>query len=106
MGLSALFFGHGMDEGVREFRETPGAVLVDVRTPAEYAEGHVEGSVNLPLDSLSGIAERIPDRDTPLFLHCASDARSGRAAAFLSQMGYTKVKNIGGILRYRGRKVK
>ena len=38
-----------MDEGVRAFRQTPGAVLLDVREPDEYAGGHVPGSVNLPL---------------------------------------------------------
>lgn len=86
-------------EGLETFRKTPGAVLLDVRTPGEFAAGHVPKAVNAPLDAL----ERIDyQQDTPLFVYCHSGARSGRACILLEKAGYHAV-NIGGIAEYTGR---
>ena len=65
-----------MNDGVEQARQTPGALLLDVRTPEEYAAGHVPGSRNIPLDCV-GQAEL--DREAPLFVYCRSGARSGQA---------------------------
>lgn len=94
-------FGKGTDinEGVKRCQEMPGAVLLDVRTAAEYAGGHIPGSVNLPLDRLDAI--RL-EKKTPLFVYCQSGMRSRAACAQLREMGF-KVENIGGIAGYRGR---
>lgn len=100
-----LLGGKGMDEGVEEYRGTPGAVLLDVRTAGEYRSGHVEGSVNIPLDEIEKAAERYPDMNTPFFVHCRSGARSGMAVSKLKKMGYSRVKNIGGIAGYKGKVV-
>ena len=91
-----------INDGVKEFEGTEGAVLLDVRTADEYAEGHIPGSINIPLNTVPTILERIPDKDTPLFVHCLSGGRSGKAVAFLKKQGYTQVKNIGGINQYTG----
>lgn len=70
------------------------AVLVDVRSPSEYATGHVQGAVNLPLDRLASEALAVlPDKAAPLVLYCVSGARSEMAAQWLRQMGYTQVTN-------------
>jgi rhodanese-related sulfurtransferase len=71
-----------------------GAQVVDVRTPAEYAQGHAAGSVNIPLDELR---LRIPEIDpgTPVIVCCASGGRSGQAKAMLEQAGYPEVHNAG-----------
>jgi len=70
------------------------AVLVDVRSPSEYATGHVQGAVNLPLDRLASDALAVlPDKAAPLVLYCVSGARSEMAAQWLRQMGYTQVTN-------------
>lgn len=70
------------------------AVLVDVRSPSEYATGHVQGAVNLPLDRLASDAVAVlPDKAAPLVLYCVSGARSEMAAQWLRQMGYTQVTN-------------
>ena len=90
-----------IDEGVQVCRSTPNAVLLDVRTPEEYAEGHIPGSVNLPLSNISQIASVVPSKDTPLFVHCLSGARSGQAVSYLKGEGYN-AKNIGGINGYKG----
>ncbi len=103
MGLFDSFIGPDINRGVDEWKETPGSVLLDVRTADEYRQGHIPGSMNIELDDLRSIPDRIPGKDTPLFVHCLSGARSDRAVQALRQMGYTRVKNIGGINRYRGK---
>ena len=106
MIFSALFKKSDIDGEVARCRGTAGAVLIDVRTPAEYAAGHIEGAINLPLDALEDREDAIPDKNTPVFVYCRSGARSGRAAAYLTGCGYTDVKNIGGIMSYHGKVVK
>ena len=74
-----------------------GFTVIDVREPSEWEAGHVDGAVLLPLADLRRrIASVAPDRAAPLLLHCAVGARSARAAAELSEMGYTNVVNLKG----------
>ena len=89
-------------QGLLECEKTPGAVLVDVRTPEEYAEGHIAGSRNLPLQAITRVEDAIPEKTSPVFLYCQSGGRSRRAAAFLEKIGYTCVRNIGGLAGYNG----
>ena len=103
MGFFDFLQGADIQQGVREYGETPGALLLDVRTPQEYREGHIPGSKNVPLQSLSSGDPMKAGKDTPLFVYCHSGARSRQAAALLAQMGYTHAKNIGGIAAYRGK---
>ena len=81
----------------------PGAVLLDVRTPQEHREGHIPGSRNVPLQALDKVAGVVADQDTPLFVYCHSGSRSSQAVSALQRMGYTNVKNIGGIAAYAGK---
>ncbi len=85
-------------KGIEQFQNTPGAVLLDVRTREEYNERHVPGSVNLPLSELEQISYA---KTTPLFVYCHSGARSSQACRYLKQKGY-QAENIGGIVSYRG----
>lgn len=74
------------------------AILIDVRSEGEFASGHIEGAVSLPLDMVeAGITLLVPDRRKPLVLYCRSGARSGRARRILTGMGYQTVTNAGGI---------
>ncbi len=86
-----------------QWKQTPGAVLLDVRTAQEYRQGRIPGSVNLPLQSLDKAAGVIDNKDTPVFVHCLSGGRSRQAAAMLAQMGCANVRNIGGISAYTGK---
>lgn len=95
--------GPDINQGVKEYSTTDGAVLLDVRTPDEYRQGHIPGSKNVPLQSISKVTGMIDNKSTPIFVHCLSGARSHQAAAILKQMGYTNVKNIGGISAYAGK---
>ena len=103
MGFLDFLKGPDTDQGVRAFRETPGAVLLDVRTPQEYREGRIPGGKNVPLQELSRVAGVAAEKDTPIFVYCRSGARSAQAVKALAQMGYINVKNIGGIAAYTGK---
>ena len=92
-----------INQGVKEYSTTDGAVLLDVRTFEEYRQGHIPGSKNVPLQSISKVVGIIDNKSTPIFVHCLSGARSRQAVAILKQMGYTNVKNIGGISAYAGK---
>ena len=102
MGLFSFLKRPDINEGLKAFKSTDGAVLIDVRTEEEYAERKIEGSINLPLDEIQRITDVVPDKSTPVFLHCRSGKRSGRAQKILASMGYTNAVNIGGIMTYKG----
>lgn len=73
-------------------------LVVDVRSSGEFAAGHVDGAINLPLDRLgTDCAQALPDKSTPLVLCCLSGARSGMAAQWLRQQGYAQVLNGGSV---------
>ena len=95
-----------INTGVAEYETNDGAVLIDVRTAEEYRDGHIDGSVNIPLDRISSVENTVKDKSTPLYVYCLSGGRSGQAVSYLKQMGYTNTKNIGGISSYRGKVVK
>lgn len=69
--------------------------IIDVRTPAEYSDGHIENSVNIPLDQIPSKIDVIKKMKQPLLLCCASGNRSGQAEAFLRSQGID-CKNGGG----------
>ena len=102
MSILDIFKRPNINAGVEEYRNNPGALLVDVRGADEYRQGHRPGSVNLPLPSLSGRKSIGVGKDSPVYVYCLSGARSAQAAAMLRRIGYNKVKNIGGIAGYKG----
>jgi molybdopterin/thiamine biosynthesis adenylyltransferase/rhodanese-related sulfurtransferase len=76
-----------------------GRRIIDVREPVEWNEGHIPGATLVPLADLpSRIEEVVPDRSTPLLVHCAAGARSARASGMLAQLGYSDVVNLRGRL--------
>lgn len=94
--------GPSMVQAVEEAGRDTSIRLVDVRTPGEYAQGHLPGSLLLPLDNLRSAPELLPDKDAQIYVYCLSGARSAAACQMLGRMGYTKVSNIGGIGGYPG----
>ena len=69
--------------------------IVDVRTEVEFAEGNVNGSINIPLREVVDRAEELKGMQ-PLVLCCLSGGRSGQATSFLQSLGCDKVYNGGG----------
>ena len=104
MGFFDRMKGPDINEGLARFRQTEGAVLLDVREPDEYAQGHVPGSVNLPLSALDYAEITLPNPAAPLFVYCLTGVRSAQAVSRLQKLGYRRVENIGGIRSYRGEK--
>lgn len=77
-----------------------GALVLDVRTPAEFRSGHLPVAVNVPLDRLTNEVSRVaPDKNRVLLLHCLSGTRSGIARHQLKRLGYTSVFNLGSYAR-------
>lgn len=84
----------GLSAEQRSMVMARGAQVVDVRTPAEFRGGHIEGSKNIPLDSLQTRSGEL-DRARPVVLCCASGSRSAMAVALLKRLGFTDVHNAG-----------
>jgi phage shock protein E len=73
-----------------------GALLIDVRDPAEYSTGHLNGAINMPLQEIDSlIAVHAKDKDQVLLLHCQSGTRSSMAKNKLNALGYTRAYNLG-----------
>lgn len=85
----------------------PGPVLIDVREPGEFQDGHLPGAINLPRGVLEFQVEAHPamactttpalaDRDRPVLLYCRSGGRAALAACSLAAMGFSDVRSIAG----------
>ena len=88
------FLGIGPEVNYTELK-TRGAQVIDVRSRGEYQGGHIRGSVNIPLPSLSDQLNRIK-KDKPVITCCASGMRSATARSILQSNGYSEVYNGGG----------
>ena len=102
MGFFRFFRQPDINQGIKDYQAVSGAVLLDVRTPQEYREGHIPGSRNVPLQTIDKVAAVVDNKDKALFVYCYSGARSSQAAGMLQRMGYSNVTNIGGIAAYGG----
>jgi phage shock protein E len=74
------------------------AILIDTRTPAEWDEGHLEGAVLIPYDTIvQGVAAIAPDKNSNINLYCRTGRRSGIALETLKNAGYSNLKNLGSL---------
>lgn len=74
-------------------------VILDVRTPEEYKEGHIPDAILIPDYSITELApQQLPDKDKLILVYCRSGNRSKKASELLLKMGYTNVKDFGGII--------
>ena len=92
-----------MDAAITQMAEEDNFILLDVRTPEEFADGHIPGALNIPNESIgeNDIAE-LPDKEQRIYVYCRSGNRSKQASAKLVNLGYTNVIEIGGIIDYHG----
>ena len=89
--------GNSVDAGALEALEQR-ALIIDVRTSEEYAQGHYPGAVNIPHEQiLAGVRSRAIGPDDPVVLYCRSGNRSGKAQTTLSDAGYSVTHNAGGL---------
>ena len=79
----------------RQAKRDPSLFVLDVRTPQEYAAGHVPGAVNVPYDQVASHLAEIP-KDKDVVIYCRSGRRTGLAAEVLEANGYTKLGHLQG----------
>lgn len=83
-------------EYISDFDDPASHLLIDVRTPEEFTSGHIDGSVNIPVEEMQGRLDEIPG-DAPIVVYCRSGNRSATAARILTDAGYAPVYDLGGI---------
>lgn len=76
-----------------------GALLLDVRTPAEFSDGHVDGATNIPVQELASRMAEVGPKTRPVVVYCRSGARSATATGMLKSAGY-QVLDVGGMSNY------
>lgn len=82
--------------------ENKDILLLDVRSPEEYAEIHIPASTLLPLNQVeNGISKYAPNKDKPILVYCLSGARADSACKTLAALGYTNVATMGGIRSWK-----
>ena len=86
MGFFGLFGGGSDTETIKEYLNK-GAIVVDVRTPGEWAEGHVKGAKLISLNDIPQSVETIKSWNKPVILVCLTGSRAGSAVKYLSQFG-------------------
>ncbi len=79
-----------------------GFIIIDARTEEEFAEGHIKGAVLIPEYEIADRAEKeLPDKNALILVYCRSGRRSKIAAEELVKLGYTNVKEFGGIIDWQ-----
>ena len=78
-------------------------IILDVREQEEYDSGHIPGAILIPYTEIENKAkEMLPDKDAQILVYCRSGRRSKIAAKSLLKLGYTNVKEFGGIIDWKG----
>ena len=95
------------DEAQVLMQKTQDYLILDVRSPEEFAEGHIPNAINIPNESIGGAAPKeLPDKNQKIFVYCRSGARSVQASEKLAGLGYTNIVEMGGINNWHGDIVK
>ena len=94
MGIFGNIIGDNSNKENLSTLVNDGAFLVDVRTPEEFAEGNVKGSVNIPLDQVQNQLAKFKAKEN-IVVFCRSGNRSGQAKSILEQNGFSNVTNGG-----------
>ena len=103
VGQKASYRQITMDEAITVMKESHGYIILDVRTPAEFAEKHIPGAINVPNETIgSEQIPELPDKDQLILVYCRSGNRSKQASEKLVKSGYTNVVEFGGILDWPG----
>ena len=82
-------------------------IILDVRTPGEFAAGHISGAINVPNESIADQEpSKLPDKNQLILVYCRSGSRSKRASVKLAKIGYTNIVEFGGINQWTGEIIK
>lgn len=98
VGVNGEYVQITADEAKKLMDTEKDYILLDVRTPEEYESSHIPGAILIPDTEVEERAEReLPDKDQLILVYCRSGNRSKTASQILANMGYTNVKEFGGI---------
>jgi len=97
----AFVFGKRVDPAKARELVANGALLLDVRSPEEFASGHIKGAKNIPVGSVAGRVSELGDRSRAIVVYCRSGMRSSRAAGVLRDAGFAHVHDLGGMGNWR-----
>ncbi|MDP2532109.1 rhodanese-like domain-containing protein [Photobacterium damselae subsp. piscicida] len=76
-----------------QLEQTPNAVIVDVRSPAEFKQGHLPSAMNIPFDQIAQLEAQVKEKDCPILLYCRSGQRARIAEQQLNALGYPNTFN-------------
>jgi len=92
-----------MEEAKQLMADEEGYVILDVRTLEEYTTGHIPGAICLPNENIgTAPPEELPNKEQLILVYCRSGNRSKQASQKLAKMGYTNIKEFGGIMDWDG----
>ena len=111
IGLAMSFMSRGDSKNLVSYEELQQKlndkapiVLLDVRTQEEFANGHIPGALLLPYDEIDQNASQLlPEKEKEIIIYCRSGRRSAIAKDSLEALGYTNVKDFGGMNRWQGK---
>lgn len=90
-------------EAMQIMEDEPDCVIVDVRRPDKFNDGHIPGAINIPNEEITdSMPPALPDKNQMILIYCRSGNRSKEAAQKLADMGYTNVYEFGGINTWEG----
>ena len=93
-----------MDDIVKIMDENKDYVIVDVRTPDEYKEGHIPNAINIPNETINEtVYDKLQDKNQLILIYCRSGSRSRQAAYKMQKLGYTNLVDFGGIINWKGK---
>ena len=95
-----------MEEAIAMMEESTDYILLDVRTPEEFAELHIPGAINVPNETI-GTEEisQLPNKEQLILVYCRSGNRSKEASEKLANLGYSNIYEFGGIIDWPGETV-
>ena len=92
-----------LEEAKQLMKDEEGYIILDVRTKEEFAEGHIPGAICVPNDTISDkMPEELPEQEQLILVYCRSGNRSKQASKKLAELGYTNIKEFGGIIDWDG----
>lgn len=93
-----------MNDIVKIMEENKDYVIVDVRTPDEYAEGHIPNAINIQNETINEtVYNKLKDKNQLILIYCRSGSRSRQAAYKMQKLGYTNIVEFGGIINWKGK---
>ena len=105
-GKSSSWEQISMEDAMDLMDSEEGYIILDVRRADEFASGHIPGAVNLANEIIgeddAAVEAALPDKDQLILVYCRSGNRSKQASEKLADMGYTQIKEFGGIIDWPG----